>query len=270
MLSPACASFDQFRDFDDRGEQFRRLVRARLATRGGRLMAKKLAFDKVLFTAVCMLVAVGLVMVYSASGALARDHGAGANPFLVKQALAAALGFAAMWRGDARRLPAAAQPGGRLHAWSVGALALLVAVLFAPELNNTRRWFFVGGLSVQPSELAKLALVPFLAYQIEKKHDRVNSRELLVPCAVVTALMAGLVAARARPRHGRAAGGYRRACCSSSPASPGASLVIGLGAALPVVAWLILSVPTTGASGCSPSSSRSKTRSAAASRRCSR
>ena len=40
-----------------------------------------------------------------------------------------------------------------------------------------------AAVSFQPSELAKLALVPFLAYQIERKHDRVNSRELLLPTA---------------------------------------------------------------------------------------
>jgi cell division protein FtsW len=128
-------------------------------------MAKKLAFDKVLFTAVCFLVAFGLAMVYSASGALARDHGAGANPFLIKQALAAALGFAAMWvamHADYRLLRKPAV----VYALVIGALTLLVAVLFAPKLNNTRRWFFVGGISVQPSELAKLALIPFLAYQL--------------------------------------------------------------------------------------------------------
>jgi cell division protein FtsW len=75
----------------------------------------------------------------------------------------------------------------------VGVLVLLGGVLFAPELNHTRRWFFVGGLSVQPSELAKLALVVFLAYQIDKKPDRVNSRELLVPCALVVGLAATLI-----------------------------------------------------------------------------
>ena len=102
-------------------------------------------------------------------------------------------------------------------------LALLVAVLFAPELNATRRWFFVGGVSIQPSELAKLALVPFLAYQIERKLDRVNTRDLLLPVALVTGVMAGPDRAAARPRHRRAAGGDHRARCSSWPGSRGAS-----------------------------------------------
>ena len=39
-----------------------------------------------------------------------------------------------------------------------GVLFLLIAVLFMPELNNTRRWFHFGGISLQPSELGKLAL----------------------------------------------------------------------------------------------------------------
>jgi cell division protein FtsW len=72
-------------------------------------------------------------------------------------------------------------------------LVLLVAVLFAPELNATRRWLFIGGMSIQPSELAKLALVPFLAYQLERKEADVNRLELLVPAAGVTGLLAALV-----------------------------------------------------------------------------
>jgi cell division protein FtsW len=155
-------------------------------------MAKKLAFDRYLFTTVVLLVVTGLVAVYSASAAIAHDKGLSVNPFLVKQAVAAGLGLVAMvgvMHVDYRLLRKPAVVYGLL----AGAFALLVAVLFSPELNATRRWLFVGGLSIQPSELAKLALVPFLAYQIERKQDRVNRFELLVPAGGVTCLLAALV-----------------------------------------------------------------------------
>jgi cell division protein FtsW len=155
-------------------------------------MAKKLAADRWLFTVVVLLVGVGLVMVFSASGMVARARGEGLSPFLVKQAAAAALGFALMlglMHLDYRRLRSPLVVYGFLGL----VLLLLVGVLFAPELNNTRRWFFVAGLSVQPSEIAKLALILFLAYQIERKEDRVNEAELLLPVALVTGLLAGLV-----------------------------------------------------------------------------
>ena len=64
VLSPACASFDQFRNFVHRGEVFQALVRG-VSRRAA--MAKKLAFDKVLFTIVVLLMFFGLVMVFSAS-----------------------------------------------------------------------------------------------------------------------------------------------------------------------------------------------------------
>ncbi|HKH45054.1 MAG TPA: putative lipid II flippase FtsW [Thermoanaerobaculia bacterium] len=154
-------------------------------------MAKKLAVDKVLFTTVVLLLSFGLVMVYSASAALA--HGSGIwNTFLIKQAVAAGLGLVLMiglMSLDYRHLrrPAVVYTLMGLE------LALLVAVFFAPELNATRRWLFVAGVSVQPSELAKLALVPFLAYLIEKREEQVNSPAFLLPAALFTALLAGLI-----------------------------------------------------------------------------
>jgi len=155
-------------------------------------MARKLAFDRVLFATVVLLVGLGLVMVYSASAAIARAQGAAANPFLVKQAIAALVGFAAMavaMHVDYRRLREPAVT----YLLLGGALALLAAVLFGPELNATRRWFHFGHFSLQPAELAKLALVPFIAFQLDRKLDRVNSRELLLPVAVATGAMAGLI-----------------------------------------------------------------------------
>jgi cell division protein FtsW len=156
-------------------------------------MAKKLASDKALFTVVVLLVAFGLVMVFSASAALARGQGGGANPFLVKQGLAAAVGVVAMLAAmhvDYRtwKRPIV------VYAALAAVVVLLAAVLMVgPVLNGTRRWFVFGPLSVQPSEIAKLALVPFVAYHLEKKEDRVNRPELLLPVGLATALVGGLV-----------------------------------------------------------------------------
>ena len=161
-------------------------------------MAKKLAVDKVLFTTVVLLLSFGLVMVFSASAALARGSSAGGsgnsagNPFLVKQAVAAGLGLVLMitlMYVDYRHLrrPAVVYTLLGLE------MMLLTLVLFAPELNSTRRWLFVAGVSVQPSELAKLALIPFLAYLIEKREEQVNGPAFLFPAALGTALLAGLI-----------------------------------------------------------------------------
>jgi cell division protein FtsW len=156
-------------------------------------MAKKLAFDKVLFTTVTLLLAFGLVMVYSASAALARQQESLTfNPFLIKQAVAAGLGLVLMlWLMvlDYRTLRRPAV----IYSLLFGVMALLVMVLFAPERNATHRWFFVGGVSFQPSEMAKLALIPFLAYLIEKKQERVNQASFLVPAALFTGLLAALI-----------------------------------------------------------------------------
>lgn len=152
-------------------------------------MAKKLAFDRVLFTSVAVLVGLGLAMVYSASAIVAGGRPEGP---LLKQAVAAGIGLVGMLAAmhvDYRRL------NRRWVIYSLvgGVLVLLVAALLSPELNNARRWLFIGSFSVQPSELAKLALVAYLAYQISKQEESGFSRAMLLPAGMVAALMAGLV-----------------------------------------------------------------------------
>ena len=133
-------------------------------------MAKKLAYDMLLFTVVIVLVGLGLTMVFSSSAAFARDQGHSFNLFLAKQGLAAALGLLVMWLAmhiDYRYL-------GRppvLYALVGGILVLLTAVLFGPEINGTHRWLLVGGFSLQPSEWAKLVLVAWAAYQLANLID---------------------------------------------------------------------------------------------------
>jgi cell division protein FtsW len=155
-------------------------------------MARRLAFDRVLFAVVVILTFLGLVMVYSTTAALAGKRELSVNTFFLKQLAAAVLGFVAMLVAmhiDYRRL----RERPVIYAMVAVVVVLLVAVLFTNPLNNTRRWLFLAGVSVQPSELAKLVLIVFMAYQIERKVDRVNSFALLVPCAFVTATLAALV-----------------------------------------------------------------------------
>ena len=157
-------------------------------------MAKKLAFDKVLFVAVLVLLLGGLVMVYSTTVFNVdptRQSALSSTPFL-KQVLAAGVGLLAMVAAmhvDYRllRRPAVA------YAIVGGILALLVLTLLSPAVNKTHRWIFVGGVSIQASELAKIAIVVFLAYQLDRKWGRVNEAAVLIPTAVVTTLCAFLI-----------------------------------------------------------------------------
>lgn len=155
-------------------------------------MAKKLAYDRILFAIVLGLTVFGLVMVYSASAARAMEYGTALHPLLIKQLAAAGVGLVCMgiaMHVDYRILARPSVVYGLLG----GVLVLLVAVLFSPELNATHRWFFLGPVSIQPAEIAKPALVVFLAYQIARKSDRINEPALLVPSALVTGLLAGLI-----------------------------------------------------------------------------
>ncbi len=155
-------------------------------------MAKKLAFDRVLFTTVVILLALGLTMVFSASAVVDHREGGRADAYLVKQILAAAVGLLAMlglMHLDYRQL------GRRWVVLGlVGCVAALQGLALAgPAVNSSRRWLLFGGVSVQPSELAKLVLVVYLADLVARREERERERELLVPALLVSGLLAGLV-----------------------------------------------------------------------------
>jgi cell division protein FtsW len=153
-------------------------------------MAKKLAFDKLLFSTVIVLTVFGLIMVYSAS--VVQDRDGGVNRFLLKQSLAATLGLAAMWLAMYVDLRLLRQPT-VVYAGILGIFGLLLATLLGPSWNAVNRWLFVGGISVQPSELAKLAVAIFVAYQIHRQTERDGENALLLPCGLVLAVMVGLI-----------------------------------------------------------------------------
>ncbi len=156
-------------------------------------MARKLKPDKLLFFATLALLSASVIMVYSASAQLAMDRYARPYYFLFRQVMWAVVGFGLLWgvlRIDYRRFK---KPAVLWTAVGVTVLAL-VAVLFSEPINGTRRWFGIAGFGVQPSELAKIALIIFAAAQLERRMERVNDIfYALLPVGGLTAGLAALI-----------------------------------------------------------------------------
>jgi len=157
-------------------------------------MARKLKSDKLLFTSTLVLVCASLVMVYSASAVIGLEKYAQRPTFfLFKQTTFALLGLALMplvMRVDYRHYR---QPAVIWTALAMVALAL-VGVLFGPRINGARRWFGVAGIGVQPSELAKIVVIFFVAAILERRMDRIDDLKYsLVPVAVVLGALVGLI-----------------------------------------------------------------------------
>jgi cell division protein FtsW len=157
-------------------------------------MPRRLTPDAWLFGAAVMLLSTGVVMVYSASAIVAADRFHDPYFFLKRQLFWALLGAAVLWaalRVDYRVLERAVTP-----ALAVAGV-LLVLVLIPPigqAINGTQRWIRVGGVSFQPVELAKLALVVYLAAFLARRRGALDDfRTGTLPPLLVAGALAGLV-----------------------------------------------------------------------------
>ena len=123
---------------------------------------RRLQPDGALFLLIVALVAFGLAMVFSASSAIALDKGLSPFYFLIKQIVAAVIGFGVMRLMMTFDYEVLSRPRVYMTILLVSVF-LLVLVLFMPAVNKTNRWFSFPFVSFQPSELAKVALLISLA-----------------------------------------------------------------------------------------------------------
>lgn len=150
-------------------------------------------YDLVLLCAVLGLLAIGTIEIYSSSAALGLTLGNSAH-FLERQLLYVGLGGVAMWA-------ASCMDYRTLRQWTypllLVALLLLAATLGTPPRNGARRWIPLGPMTFQPVEIAKLALVTYLAYSLGRKADRVKTFTIgFVPHLVVCGAMMVLLLAQ--------------------------------------------------------------------------
>lgn len=146
------------------------------------------AFDPVLAAAVIGLLGFGVVMVFSAGvveAAVFKDP----YHFVRRQGIFALVAVGAMWavsRFDYHKLRL-------LCYFALGVVTLLMIVTvvgWGHTSGGASRWIRLGPVNVQPSEMAKVALVIWLAYSIDKKRDRLKSFSIgMIPHLLMTGML---------------------------------------------------------------------------------
>jgi cell division protein FtsW len=159
-----------------------------------RARAAATIYDVQLLFPVLFLVGIGIVMVYSASSALAMKKFGSDYFFLKKQAVFALVGICALV--VCRNVP---------YRWYrplaypllAAALVMLVAVLVSPlavTAGGASRWLRLGLLRFQPSEFARFALIVYMAYSLERKAGRIKDISIgFLPHVVVMGVFCLLI-----------------------------------------------------------------------------
>lgn len=132
------------------------------------------SIDHALLAVTMLLVAFGVVMVYSASAVYAGHMHHDAQYYLVRQAIYAVLGFtglAVTARFDYHKLRKLTYP-------LLGVTVILLVAVIAGAghaANGAARWIRLGPIRVQPAEIAKVTLVIWLAHSLAKKNEKIRT-----------------------------------------------------------------------------------------------
>lgn len=145
----------------------------------------RLGFDVPLLAATIALVVLGVFFVFSSSGFMASQKYNQPLHFMVQQILGAIVGLMIAAFLVSVKKSFFLQPSFVYGLLGV-TIFLLILCLAMPSVARTNRWIVLPGLRFQPSELAKISLILFLATYAEAKKDTINElKTLAVPLAVL-------------------------------------------------------------------------------------
>ena len=151
--------------------------------------------DKMIWLVVMLLFLISMLAVYSSTGTLAYKMQVGSEKYLIKQLAITLSGLLLMFLThlvDYKYYSRIAQ-----LLWLVSIPLLIYTMFFGTELNDANRWITlpVVGLTFQTSDLAKLALIMFLARQLSLKQEQITDFKtafvpMLFPVAITVLLIA--------------------------------------------------------------------------------
>src|SRR5581483_489188 len=151
--------------------------------------------DAILLVTILGLTLFGLVMVYSASGAYALEKEGSRYYFLLHHAVYVMLGLTGMYA--ALRVDYTKLKNPRLLKLMLLACSFLLIVVFAfGRINGAHRWIRYHGLSFQPSEVAKLVVIIYLAFFLERRAangEIGDFKRTFLPTCLLVGVFVGMV-----------------------------------------------------------------------------
>jgi cell division protein FtsW len=156
-------------------------------------MAYKPSYDKILFITAGFLTIFGLVMVYSASSVMSLSQHGVSYYFFLRQLLYAIGGFVLL----------VLLMNVDYHIWQKPKILLLLLIVCAgtlgfvltqPKVNGAHRWLRFGFTTFQPSEVAKLIVLMYVAGYLQKFEREINHPRRLLSFGLIISLFAGLIA----------------------------------------------------------------------------
>jgi cell division protein FtsW len=155
-------------------------------------MVKNSGIDRTLLMVSLLLIAIGFLMIFSTTPVIAREKFGDSLHFFKKQLLWLCLGLVVFTALILIKKPFYLNQRLVMTVMAV-AFTGLSLVFFFQKINNTSRWIRFAGFSIQPSELAKIALVLYLALMLSRKETDVNNVKNLGPILLPVVFMEGLI-----------------------------------------------------------------------------
>lgn len=153
-------------------------------------------FDRVLLSVILALAAIGTIMLYSASSSISMSQTNGRTDTLYLQAhlIRLLVGFAVMFAFllfDYRNLKRLAP---YVMYGSIGLLVLTKLIFLAKGIHAPARWLYVGPLSIQTSDIARLSLIIYLAAYLDFKRDQIKDLyNGFAPPILISGLFFGII-----------------------------------------------------------------------------
>jgi cell division protein FtsW len=139
-------------------------------------VGRRLEVDRWLFGVTLVLCLMGAVMIFSASAIMAKQFYGYSYYFVARQAMwliMGLLGMFALMKLDYHRLREPAV----VYTVLCMVVVMLVGTFFLDKSHATHRWIKVGPLNLQPSEMAKLAIILYLAWFLDLRRHSATSME---------------------------------------------------------------------------------------------
>ena len=148
--------------------------------------------DRPFFLAVTLITLFGTLMVFSAGTAYAEASYSDGMYFIKKQALWLIIGFGVMY--IASRIEPSIYQKFTPHIYCISLFLLVLVLVVGFVGNGAQRWIAIGPLTIQPSEIAKLAIIMMLAYYFSRFEERATERRkkkdilvfgTILPCLII-------------------------------------------------------------------------------------